>query len=53
MAHIGSFVPASFAQMTVFDKVLTKMGASDAILQGMSTYYLELSEMKQIMTLAT
>ncbi|XP_010537192.1 PREDICTED: DNA mismatch repair protein MSH3 isoform X2 [Tarenaya hassleriana] len=48
MAQVGSFVPASFAKLYVLDGIFTRMGASDSIQQGRSTFLEELSEASQI-----
>ncbi|KAK1261094.1 DNA mismatch repair protein MSH3 [Acorus gramineus] len=44
MAQVGSFVPALSAKLHVVDGIYTRMGASDSIHQGSSTFYEELSE---------
>ncbi|CAA6655635.1 unnamed protein product [Spirodela intermedia] len=49
MAQVGSFVPASSAKFHVLDGIYTRMGASDSILQGRSTFLEELSETSQIL----
>ena len=49
MAHAGSFVAAEAAQMTPFDSVGVRMGASDNLLLGRSTFLEELSEMSTIL----
>nr|XP_010934727.2 LOW QUALITY PROTEIN: DNA mismatch repair protein MSH3 [Elaeis guineensis] len=48
MAQVGSFVPASSAKLHVFDGIYTRMGASDSIQQGRSTFFEELSEASHI-----
>ncbi|XP_010438867.1 PREDICTED: DNA mismatch repair protein MSH3 isoform X1 [Camelina sativa] len=48
MAQVGSFVPASFAKLHVLDGVFTRMGASDSIQHGRSTFLEELSEASHI-----
>ncbi|CAH2077971.1 unnamed protein product, partial [Thlaspi arvense] len=48
MAQVGSFVPASFAKLHVLDGVYTRMGASDSIQHGRSTFLEELSEASHI-----
>eukprot|EP00884_Botryococcus_braunii_P017424 jgi/Botrbrau1/4365/Bobra.105_2s0012.1 len=53
MAQIGSFVPASKANMHVMDAVFTRMGASDNLALGRSTFLEELSETSDILERAT
>ncbi len=53
MAQIGSFVPASFAKISVVDKIFTRVGASDDISQGQSTFMLEMVEVSNILQNAT
>lgn len=53
MAQIGSFVPASYAQISVVDRIFTRVGASDDIAQGQSTFMLEMVEVANILKNAT
>ena len=53
MAHIGSFVPAKYANICIVDKVFTRIGASDDISSGRSTYMVEMTEVKNILDNAT
>jgi DNA mismatch repair protein MutS len=53
MAHMGSFVPASFARIGVIDRIFTRAGASDDIMQGRSTFLVEMSEASYILRHAT
>ena len=53
MAQIGSFVPAKSARIGVVDKVFTRIGASDDLAQGQSTFMLEMSECAYILKNAT
>jgi len=53
MAQIGCFVPAESCRMTVVDRVFTRLGASDRILENKSTFFVELEETKAICELAT
>ncbi|CAO2044280.1 unnamed protein product [Urochloa humidicola] len=49
MAQVGSFVPASSAMLHVVDGIYTRMGASDSIQQGTSTFHEEMSEASNIL----
>ncbi|MBQ6907900.1 MAG: DNA mismatch repair protein MutS, partial [Clostridia bacterium] len=53
MAQIGSFVPASYAKIGAVDKIFTRVGASDDIAQGQSTFMLEMVEVSNILKNAT
>lgn len=53
MAQIGSFVPAKSARVGIVDKVFTRIGASDDLAQGQSTFMLEMSECANILKNAT
>ena len=53
MAHIGSFVPADNADIPIVDKIFTRIGASDDISSGRSTYMVEMTEVKNILDNAT
>ncbi len=53
MAQVGSHVPAEAVEMSVFDSIHTRMGASDDILRGQSTFYSELSHAACILREAT
>ena len=53
MAQIGSFVPAKYAKIGVVDKVFTRVGASDDLASGQSTFMLEMSEVATILKNAT
>ncbi|MBI5031830.1 MAG: DNA mismatch repair protein MutS [Chloroflexi bacterium] len=53
MAQIGSFVPASFAHIALTDRIFTRVGASDDIAQGRSTFLVEMSETSHILRHAT
>ena len=53
MAHMGSFVPAREADISLVDGVYTRVGASDDLATGQSTFMVEMSEMAYILRNAT
>ena len=53
MAQIGSYVPAESARLGVVDKVFTRVGASDDLASGQSTFMLEMTEVAHILKTAT
>ena len=53
MAQIGSFVPAEDARIGIVDKVFTRVGASDDLASGQSTFMLEMNEVAYILKNAT
>lgn len=53
MAQVGSFVPASYAKLGAVDKIFTRVGASDDISAGQSTFMLEMVEVANILKNAT
>lgn len=53
MAHMGSFVPAREARISLVDGVYTRVGASDDLATGQSTFMVEMSEMAYILRNAT
>jgi len=53
LAHIGSFVPAKNAEICTLDKIFTRVGASDDLSQGQSTFMVEMSEVSNILNNAT
>ncbi|MBP3332429.1 MAG: DNA mismatch repair protein MutS [Clostridia bacterium] len=53
MAQIGSFVPAKDARIGIVDKLFTRIGASDDLARGQSTFMLEMSEVAYILKNAT
>lgn len=53
LGQIGSFVPADSAKLTIRDAVLTRMGASDELAKGRSTFMVEAQEAAEILRVAT
>lgn len=53
MAQIGSFIPASQAEIGLVDKVFTRVGASDDLARGQSTFMVEMNETASIVNNAT
>lgn len=48
MAHIGSFVPCEYANISVLDRIFTRIGASDNLAMGQSTFMVEMKEVANI-----
>lgn len=53
MAHCGSFVPAEYAEIPVMDRIFTRVGASDNLSKGESTFMVEMVETANILQNAT
>ena len=53
MAHMGSFVPADHANIGIVDRIFTRVGASDDLASGQSTFMVEMNEMAHILRSAT
>ncbi|WFD12030.1 DNA mismatch repair protein MutS [Tepidibacter hydrothermalis] len=53
LAHIGSFVPAQRADIPIVDRIFTRVGASDDLSQGQSTFMVEMTEVSHILKNAT
>jgi len=53
MAQMGSFVPAERAQLPIFDRIFTRIGASDNLARGRSTFMVEMTEAATILNTAT
>ncbi|MDU2557359.1 DNA mismatch repair protein MutS [Anaerococcus prevotii] len=53
LAQMGCFVPATFAEISICDQVFTRIGASDNISKGESTFMLEMNEVSNILKNAT
>ncbi|GIX33346.1 MAG: DNA mismatch repair protein MutS [Lysobacterales bacterium] len=49
LAHIGSFVPAELARIAPIDRIFTRIGASDDLARGQSTFMVEMTETAQIL----
>lgn len=52
LAQIGSFVPAKKATLPIFNKIFTRIGASDSLAQGLSTFMVEMSETAEMLNSA-
>ena len=52
MAQIGSFVPAESCEIPLFDALFTRIGASDNLIKGQSTFMTEMSEVAQALSQA-
>ena len=53
LSQIGCFIPAELAKLAPVDRIMTRLGANDNIMQGKSTFFVELSETKKILSNAT
>ncbi|KAK6455517.1 mismatch repair ATPase MSH6 [Scheffersomyces xylosifermentans] len=53
LSQIGCYLPSSYAKLSPVDKIMTRLGANDNIMQGKSTFFVELSETKKILSNAT
>lgn len=53
MAQLGCYVPCESAELSPIDRIMTRLGANDNIMQGKSTFFVELSETKKILDMAT
>ena len=53
MAQMGCFVPAERAEIGIVDRIYTRIGASDNLTQGQSTFFVEMSELAYILNTAT
>ena len=53
MSHVGSFVPAAAAEIGVIDRLFTRVGASDNLVRGQSTFMVEMAETSAILHTAT
>ncbi len=53
MAQMGSFVPAARAKLPIFDRIFTRIGASDNLARGRSTFMVEMTEAAAILNTAT
>jgi DNA mismatch repair protein MSH6 len=53
LAQSGCYIPAAKAVMTPVDRIFTRIGASDRILEGKSTFFVEMEETKNVLQWAT
>ncbi|MDY0277050.1 MAG: DNA mismatch repair protein MutS [Acholeplasma sp.] len=53
MAQIGSFVPANYAKLPIYDAIFTRIGSSDDLSGGKSTFMVEMVESNEALTFAT
>ena len=53
LSHIGSYVAADYAKIPIVDKIFTRIGASDDLLTGQSTFMLEMTEVASVLNSAT
>ncbi len=53
LAQIGSFIPASCGEITMVDRIFTRVGASDDLIRGRSTFMVEMDEASNILNNAT
>ena len=53
MAHVGSFVPADSAEICIVDRIFTRIGASDDLAVGQSTFMVEMIEVANILNYST
>lgn len=53
MAQIDSFVPAKYANLTIFDQIFTRIGASDDLISGQSTFMVEMLEANNALRFAS
>lgn len=53
LAHIGSYVPASYAEITLCDRIFTRIGANDDLQNSQSTFMVEMLEVSNILNNAT
>jgi DNA mismatch repair protein MSH6 len=44
MAQIGCYVPAKYCKMSTVDRIFTRIGASDNLVEGKSTFFIEMEE---------
>lgn len=53
MAQIGCYVPAAYMKLTPVDRIFTRLGASDRLLEGKSTFFVEMEECHSIIEKAS
>ena len=49
LAQIGCYVPCTSFRLTPIDRIFTRLGASDRILEGKSTFFVEMEETKNVL----
>jgi DNA mismatch repair protein MSH6 len=49
LAQIGCYVPATHCALTLVDRIFTRIGASDRILEGKSTFFVEMEETRNVL----
>ncbi len=52
MAQVGSFVPASYAELPLFHQIFTRIGASDSLSEGLSTFMVEMQETAEMLKMS-
>lgn len=53
LAQVGCYVPAQEAEMTVVDRIFTRLGASDKLVEGKSTFFVEMEDLYNLVTFGT
>ncbi len=53
MAQVGCFVPAKMSKLPIYDQIFTRIGASDSLTEGLSTFMVEMKETSEILQAST
>lgn len=53
LAQLGCYVPAQHCELTLVDRIFTRIGASDRILEGKSTFFVEMEETRNVLKFGT